>query len=64
MMCLIVLKMITLALYLLISYLYFDFYRNRLNITLKNTLLAPVFILILKSFIWWPNILGYWDEVR
>lgn len=59
----IVLNMITLVLYLLISYIYLTFYRNRQNATLKNILLVPVFILILESFIWWPNILGYWDEI-
>ncbi len=59
----IVLNMVTLVLYLFISYLYLTFYRNRQNATLKNILLVPVFILILESFIWWPNILGYWDEI-
>jgi biofilm PGA synthesis N-glycosyltransferase PgaC len=56
-------SMVTLVLYLIITFVYLTFYRNRHNAVLADVLRVPIFILILEVLIWVPNILGYLDEI-
>ncbi|CAI2161187.1 Poly-beta-1,6-N-acetyl-D-glucosamine synthase [Serratia fonticola] len=58
-----ILSMITLGLYLIITCIYISCYRNSQNVTLKDVLRVPIFMLILEMLIWLPNILGYIDEI-
>ena len=59
----ILISLVTLILYLMITFIFITFHSNRQNATLTDVIRVPMFILILELLIWMPNILGYVDEI-